>query len=1155
MNIKDILQRDPSLPLVNQGQARIADKANEKVLQELKGELSMFVCEGQYADGMQRIVESYLTNLSQTSQRAAWVSGFFGSGKSHFLKMLAHLWQDTQFDDDGTTARTLVKAMPDELRNLLRELDTAGKRAGGLLAAAGALPSGSTDNVRLTILGVLLRSVGLPDQYAQAQFCLWLYDQGYFDSVKSGVEQAGKTWTSELNNLYVSGHIARAILACDSKFAANEVEARTTLRQQFPLKATDISTGEFLTACKRALALAGRDRRTPCTVLALDEVQQYIGQSQERSTLISEVAEAVSKQLDSYVILVGAGQNAITDVKYFQKLMDRFTIRVPLSDTDVETVTRKVLLDKKPAAGPAVRKTLDDHAGEISRELQGTRLGETSDDRSVIIRDYPLLPVRRRFWEQCFRQVDAAGTQSQLRSQLRIIHDALAKIKDRPLGALIPGDELYEALAPELVTTGVLLRDINERITNLSKGRTAQGILASRVCGLVFLIGKLPREAGTDTGVRATKEHIADLLVNDLNADNGKLRSETESTLTKLEADGVLMRLGDEYRIQTKEGSEWDREFRNRQSKLQNNDPDIQIRRDALLYAQADSAVRSLKLLQGAAKESRQLVIHRDQTPPQVNGEAVPVWIRDGWSCSEKEVVEAARAAGNDSPVIYVFIPRQSAEDLRRLIVETDAAQATLDFKGVPNGQEGLDAQQSMKSRHALAEQQCTALVEQIVANAKVFQGGGNERLQLSLEDKLREAANASLVRLFPRFNEADASASAWAAAIKRAREGSDQPLQPVNNYSGPTEQHPVCAQVLSTIGAGKTGSEIRKTLKASPFGWPQDAIDAALIALHRTQHITATLNGTALPLGQLDQNKISKSEFRIERVTLSVPERIAIRKAYQLGGIQCKSGDEASKAAEFLNAITLLAASAGGAPPLPAAPSTADIEDMKRLSGNDQLVAIKDKAKDLEKRVADWIKLRELASQRKPVWETVERLAHHAQGVRAAADTLTQVEAIRSGRTLLDPSDPATPVKADLADALRKAIGEAQAEHQKSYTGGMATLSVSSMWQRVPETERAGILGEVSLRAPQKLDVASDDALIAALDRESIAARQAEAAAVPGRIERALELAAKFLEPKVRRISIESATLRNDQEVRDWLARQESLLIDAVKDGPVFIS
>lgn len=131
------------------------------------------------------------------------------------------------------------------------------------------------------------------------------------------------------------------------------------------------------------------------------------------------------------------------------KLLDRFTIRVPLSDAEVEQVTRKVLLHKKPASVSEVRKLLDAHAGEISRQLQGTRIGEVAEDRDIIVEDYPLLPVRRRFWENCFRQIDAAGTHSQLRSQLRIIYDAIKKIADRPLGAVVPGDELFEALAPE----------------------------------------------------------------------------------------------------------------------------------------------------------------------------------------------------------------------------------------------------------------------------------------------------------------------------------------------------------------------------------------------------------------------------------------------------------------------------------------------------------------------------------------------------------------------------------------------------------------------------------------------------------------------------------------------------------------------------------
>src|ERR1700679_1905366 len=149
MLIKDVLLRDPSrYDLVNNGQARIQNEsADEKMLEQLRGELSSFVCEGQYADGMARILESLLKGRTQTSQKAAWVSGFYGSGKSHLLKMLCHLWQDTAFPD-GATARSLVPDLPQDVRSALLDLDIAGRKTGGLIAAAGTLPSGTSDHVR-----------------------------------------------------------------------------------------------------------------------------------------------------------------------------------------------------------------------------------------------------------------------------------------------------------------------------------------------------------------------------------------------------------------------------------------------------------------------------------------------------------------------------------------------------------------------------------------------------------------------------------------------------------------------------------------------------------------------------------------------------------------------------------------------------------------------------------------------------------------------------------------------------------------------------------------------------------------------------------------------------------------------------------------------
>jgi hypothetical protein len=1149
MNIEDILQRDPAVnPLINQGQARIADEKNERALAELRGELETFVCEGQYADGIQTIISSFLSNLGKTSQRCAWVSGFFGSGKSHLLKMLCHLWQDTQFPD-GATARSLVPSIPDDLAALLRELDTAGKRAGGLLAAAGALPSGTTDNVRLTILSIMLRAAGLPQQYPQARFCLWLHGQGIYDIVKSDVEDGGRTFDRELNNLYVSGPIARAVMAADIQFATSEADAKQLLKAQFAPQTSDITTEEFLRIAKEVLQLVSRDGRAPCMLLVLDEVQQYIGDSNDRSVLVTEVAEAVSKQLDSKVIIVGAGQSALTDVPLLQKLMDRFTIRVTLSDAEVETVTRKVLLQKKPGALAEVRALLDRHAGEVSRQLQGSRVGEVAEDRLVALDDYPLLPVRRRFWEHCFRQIDAAGTSSQLRSQLRIIHDAVAKISKSPLGTVVAGDELFSALAPDMVNTGVLLREINERIIQLG---VTDGPLAQRICGLVFLIGKLKRDSGADIGVRATKDHVADLLVDDLTADNGRLRSEIEAKLAALADRGVLMLVGDEYRLQTREGSEWDREFRNRKTKLGNDQAAIQFRQDQLLYGEIDKSIRAIKVIQGAAKESRSLSIYRDQAPPPVDGNSLTLWIRDGWSCSEKEVVDSARAAGTDSPTIFIFVPRSSAVELRHAIVDADAARQTLDAKGNASTAEGLEARQSMESLRVRVETDRDRLIRDVANNAKVYQGGGNELLSNALDERIRKATEASLVRMFPRFKDADSGS--WEAVIKRARDGADHPFQPVG-HNDATEKHPVTQQVLATIGSGKAGSEVRRILGGSPFGWPRDAVDAALIALHRLQHISAVLNGQTISAGQLDQNKISKAEFRVEQATLSVGDRLVLRKLFQSLDISCKSGEEAVRSGEFLTNLAALARSSGGEAPLPSPPSITDIGDVQRLVGNEQLVAIKERAADWEASIPRWRSLADLVSKRTSGWLIVKRLAAHAVGHPAADQLLADFDAILAERLLLEPSDPATRLRQQLATVLREAVQQAHQAQIHAHSTAQAALGANSVWAQLPPETQSTIIEAVGLKEPITPDVSSDETLAALLDRYPLSSFQAVTDAVAGRVVQAIEQAARFLEPKVQMVPIERSTLRDAADVEAWIERQRWHLLERVAHGPVLVN
>jgi hypothetical protein len=222
---------------------------------------------------------------------------------------------------------------------------------------------------------------------------------------------------------------------------------------------------------------------------------------------------------------------------------------------------------------------------------------------------------------------------------------------------------------------------------------------------------------------------------------------------------------------------------------------------------------------------------------------------------------------------------------------------------------------------------------------------------------------------------------------------------------------------------------------------------------------------------------------------------------------------------------------------------------------GNEQLAGIRDNAAVFHKRIAEWSKTKALVDARKPIWELVGRLARHAQSIPGAADSLEQVEAVRAQRLLLAPTDPVSPLRSALADAVRKAVLDAHAALEQAYSKGITSLDVNASWHRLAGPDRAGILASVGLSPVAALELSTDDALLSALDARSLSAREAETDAVPGRVQKALEQAARLLEPKVRSIAIERSTLATPADVDAWTERQKKTLVEAIKDGPVLVS
>jgi hypothetical protein len=1146
MKNRDLYFRDPTtLELLNNGVSKVAEIGRDtQQIKTLRFELETFVCDGEYARGLERILKAYLDGLSRDEQKAVWVSGFFGSGKSHLVKVLRYLWEDYRFPD-GATARSLVK-LPTELADLLAELSTRAKPLGGLRAAAGTLGAGSMDNVRLAFVQLMLRSAGLPEDLAHARFVLWLRAKGWESQIAAALQANGNDLFEEVASLNYSVALAEALLQVEPKYGSVPHVQEVVIRDGFP-EITSPTIKQSLEILKQVF---GKDGELPCTLLVVDEIQQFIGGSVQRANDLQEIAEHCSTDLNSRLLLIGTGQSALNTTPSLQRLQARFSVRVQLSDTDVESVIRKTVLQKKPEHVATIAAAVDANQGELSRHLQNTRFAATHADEPFYAPDYPLLPTRRRFWEKVLRNTDHSGTKAQLRSQLQIVFEATRRTAELPVGTVVAGDFIYDEICTDLLNSGELEKEYDEIIRKQRDG-TPDGALRSSVCALVFLIGKLPRTPGADDGVRANADTLVDLLVADLKHDRPKLEQRVPALLQQLVGAGHLMAVESEYRLQTREGVRWTHDFNRSRAAVLADEQRVNAKRAEFLRDGTKQALKPVSLFQGSSKEKRALNVQLSSSRPTANAEEITLWIRDGWSDDEKSVLNDTRAAGVDSPMLFGYLPRIHHEEFRQAIASQVAAQETLDAHGPVATPEAIEARKAIETHLELAKHRINELLGQIVGGAKVFLGGGQEANGIELADKVSDSANSALTRLFPHFSYADHAN--WGQVRTRASGGDVGALAQVA-YQGDVTKHPVCRRVIEFIGAGKKGKDVREQFRAAPFGWPQDAVDGALIVMLVAGNLRATLNGNPALAASLPQNQIGAASFFVDVPPLTVQQRLELKLLFSKAGVTTQNGKESEAAAQFLQAMIASAASAGGDAPRPEAPSSQHIRDLQSLSGNAQLLKIHEQTAALTADVSEWKKCADGMAKRMPAWERLRELLGFAEGLPAVGAYVTSAEAIRAGRTLLAEPDAIPELVAQVTAAMRVDLATLQADLTAVFEQGHAALAASDIWARLSDDQRAELSVLQQLGTPNPEAISTESEILAALRMRNLTDRRNQVDAAQQRFYRALADATNLLEPKAQKLSLPTATVRTSDELEKWLSAVRYQAEALLKNGPVIL-
>lgn len=1125
--------------LANDGVVEINAGKDDPNHRLLRFELQTFVCEGEYQRGIAQILSQYLNHLSSAKQPAVWVSGFFGSGKSHLVKMLGNLWQDFAFED-GKTART-VKPMPQDISDLLAELELKQKMY-GRLAIMASLKDSSAKDIRYKFVQLLLEALELPIALHQFRFIKWLRDEGITGQVEDYLTKKGKSVAKELTNMFVSQDLFAAIVQARPGFAQDTNTVMEAIKRNFE-KVETLGKKEFLDVIKQEILPWKFGDKIPCTLIILDEVQQFISNDPQQSLDVQNLAEELSSSFDGKFMVIGTGQNALSDVALLMRLQDRFSVKVNLTNTDVETVTRKTILDKKASAIPAIQSFLEAAAGEIDQLLHGTNYGAITADKNTIVADYPVLPPVRKFWKRLLMHLDKAGTAGQLRSQLRIVNDSVKATAAMPLGRVVPGDFVFGQKQSQLLANAVLLNETNEVIVKRLQGNKEEH-LEGRILSAVFLIDQFRDDNASDR-LKSNAATIADLLLDDLTQPAAPFRTAVENAVKKLLDENLLMPVGDEVKLQTKAGQEWEQDFRQQQQKLNGSGGDqIQRLRRERLSAWFNQTAKGIAIFQGKARQKREHEIwDKSETPD--SDIKLHLWLRDGWSESEKTLLDEIRAAGTDKPLSYVFAfatPTQDAQ-LKKEAAAFLAAQSVLERKGAPATPEGEQARKSMETRKNNAQKAIELLIEQIASDATIYMAGGTQVSEDNMRSTIQEALNNVANRQFTEYTKADVQG--WDRALTKALSGAPDAIQAIG-FSGEPHEHPVAAEILRFIGnSTKQGKDIQQAFVSSPYGWPLDAVDAMLLMLVLAQNISATEQIKT-------RSQIRNATFKRETHTLSTGDKLALRKLFTMPGISCPPGREFAASSDFLQELLSLAQRASGDAPRPEPISTSQLSDLLHLDGTERLSRIVTLKVQLTQNYEQWKNDAETIGRREPDWRLLNNLLNYAPEGTAFADIRQEVAAIRSNRLLLNEPDTVAPLLQKLTDALNAALQERVQEYLAAHKAHMEDLAASGYWEPLPQETRHAILSRASLTNPPKVQHLNATDLLNSLQNINLSAWRNKIDALPQQFANARAEALKEAEPKAKSFRAPSRTIRNQAELDTYLADLKTTLTQLLSEGHI---
>ena len=529
-------------------------------------EIQEYVFTDEIINGLFRILDA-IKNNKPYDHVGIWIDGYYGSGKSHFLKYLDYCITPSTREDAVSRLLDAVKAIDplDEKHNLSFDYDE-------LLSIANWLKRATIDNCifnletsydnstdkKKAFLHVFWNEFNGKRGFNKFNITLAqnlekpLAEKGVFEAFKERIAEEGGDWNDPGMAADLIDNELDWVLDIAKELAPTL--SVDSIRERIIKRDTNMSIDRFGMELASYLKDKGDDYRL---ILLADEVSQFINKERDRYLNLQEIITKLSEACDNKVWVACTAQQDLSEIMddchiaeekdKEGKIKGRFEVKVSLKGTQPEVITQKRILDKKEEVKPELAELYNKYKAGFDLQFKLPTSYSSYESQDDFVDYYPFVPYQFKLIMQVFNSFLNLGyvakeVKGNERSIIKVIHSTAKTNADAELGKFISFDELYNNMFEEgLQARGQKAVDNALRMAHTyHTDRPERTRLAVRVANVLFMICNISQ---TDQLVfPATLDNVTSLLINDMETPRLNIKNEVEKVIEFLCDNNIIRR-------------------------------------------------------------------------------------------------------------------------------------------------------------------------------------------------------------------------------------------------------------------------------------------------------------------------------------------------------------------------------------------------------------------------------------------------------------------------------------------------------------------------------------------------------------------------------------------------------------------------------------